>query len=255
MQLYNDSVPKPGLSKAQAEEEAERNREWQENTFQNVTTPLYILFKPAKDRPVEDGKLKGVELGRRGGKIFDNQIGDFVTQLKGALNGQVAQKPPLDWHFDYRTAWEKAIKEDKPLFLDFGAITSIASARFSKEIADQPEVRPELDKFVRARLYTDRSPRPGLTSEEATAEGIRNQKWLDESFGSAYGAVYVAFEPAKDRPFDGDKLRGEALKVWRSKEFPETMVGPFVKAVLQEPLSRRGANAGRNSLSGSISVR
>jgi len=91
VQLYNDTVPRPGLSPAQAKEEAKRNWDWQDKTFGDVTTPLYIIFKPAKDKPFEDGKLKGTELGRLRGTIFPSEISDFVALLQGALNGQVAR--------------------------------------------------------------------------------------------------------------------------------------------------------------------
>src|SRR5262249_11233426 len=95
VQLYNDSVPKRGLSPAEAQAEAIRNRDWQEKTFGDVSTPLYVVFRPAKDKPfTDDGKLKGTLLHQQGGKIFDNQIEDFVAKLKGALNGQVAQALP-----------------------------------------------------------------------------------------------------------------------------------------------------------------
>ena len=95
VQLYNDSVPKRGLSPAEAQAEAIRNRDWQEKTFGDVSTPLYVVFRPAKDKPfTDDGKLKGTLLHQQGGKIFDNQIEEFVAKLKGALNGQVAQALP-----------------------------------------------------------------------------------------------------------------------------------------------------------------
>lgn len=91
VQMYNDTVPKAGLSLTQATEAADRNRELQTETFQDVTTPLYIIFQPSKDKPIEDGKLKGVELGRMKGKIFDHEIGQFLTLLQKPFDGQVAQ--------------------------------------------------------------------------------------------------------------------------------------------------------------------
>jgi thiol:disulfide interchange protein DsbD len=95
VQLYNDSVPKRGLSDKEAKEQALRNRDWQEKTFGDVSTPLYIVFRPAKDKPFTgDGKLNGRTLHQQGGKIFDNQIEAFVGKLKGALNGQLAQVLP-----------------------------------------------------------------------------------------------------------------------------------------------------------------
>ncbi|MBL8800037.1 MAG: hypothetical protein JNM56_39505 [Planctomycetia bacterium] len=94
VQLYNDSVPKQGLTKAEARRAAERNRDLQQNTFGDVSTPMYIIFRPSKDKPFTDdnSQFKGEIVARPGkGKIFDSEIPGFVSTLKAALNGQVAQ--------------------------------------------------------------------------------------------------------------------------------------------------------------------
>jgi hypothetical protein len=92
VQLYNDFVPDPGLSADQSASKARQNSEWQDNTFRNVTTPLYAIVRPAKDRPVADGKLNGEILGVYGdGYISDDQVGKFLTFIKRPLDGQVAQ--------------------------------------------------------------------------------------------------------------------------------------------------------------------
>jgi thiol:disulfide interchange protein DsbD len=93
VQMYNDSVPKPGLSREQADQEAYRNREWQEKTFGDVTTPLYIVFKPAKDEPFADGKLKGTVLYQVGGSIPESNIEQFAENLQAPLanSGAIAQ--------------------------------------------------------------------------------------------------------------------------------------------------------------------
>src|SRR5262249_38227141 len=90
VQLYVDTVPKQGLSRAEAEAEAERNSSWQAKTFGDGTLPLYIIFKPDATALEENGKLKGVELGRAKGYI--ENVSAFVDLLKNAQGQQVASR-------------------------------------------------------------------------------------------------------------------------------------------------------------------
>jgi thiol:disulfide interchange protein DsbD len=91
VQLYNDSVPKEGLSPAQAKAEAQRNLALQSATFGDASTPLYVIFRPAKDKPIEDGKFKGTTMGKLGGNIPNGQVTAFVEFLKAPIAGQVAR--------------------------------------------------------------------------------------------------------------------------------------------------------------------
>ncbi len=90
MQLYTDIVPKQGLSKSEAEAEAKRNSAWQAATFGDSATPLYVIFKPDRTTFEENGKLKGVELGRKAGYISD--VSAFVDLLKNTQDRQVAKR-------------------------------------------------------------------------------------------------------------------------------------------------------------------
>jgi thiol:disulfide interchange protein DsbD len=80
VQLYNDSVPDRSLSGAEAKAQADRNEEWQRQTFGDVSTPLYVIFQPDRDEAFEGTKLKGKELGRRAGYI--SNVPEFVAFLK-----------------------------------------------------------------------------------------------------------------------------------------------------------------------------
>jgi thiol:disulfide interchange protein DsbD len=94
VKLYNDVVSIPGLSAREAKRAGDRNRELQQNTFGDVATPMYIIYRPAKNRPYtdDDSKFNGEVVARPGsGTIFDNQIPAFVATLKAALNGQTTQ--------------------------------------------------------------------------------------------------------------------------------------------------------------------
>jgi thiol:disulfide interchange protein DsbD len=90
VQLYTDIVPRQGLSKSEAEAEAKRNSVWQAKTFDDGATPLYVIFRPDQTTLEEDGKLKGVELGRKAGYISD--VSAFVDLLKNAQDRQVAKR-------------------------------------------------------------------------------------------------------------------------------------------------------------------
>ncbi len=90
VQLYTDIVPRPGTSKADAESEAERNAAWQSATFKDGSTPLYVIFKPDGGDLEQDGKLRGVELGRTAG--FINDVPSFLNMLKSVQGRQVAQR-------------------------------------------------------------------------------------------------------------------------------------------------------------------
>jgi thiol:disulfide interchange protein DsbD len=89
VQMYNDSVPDRTLTAAQAKEQADINSSFQSNTFGDISTPLYVIFQPAKDAPFADGKLKGVEVDRRSGYISD--VADFIKFLENPQGKQVAQ--------------------------------------------------------------------------------------------------------------------------------------------------------------------
>jgi thiol:disulfide interchange protein DsbD len=90
VQLYTDIVPRQGLSEGEAKAEAKRNSTWQAKTFDDSATPLYVIFKPDRTTLEEDGKLKGVELGRRAGYISD--VSAFVDLLKNTQDRQVAKR-------------------------------------------------------------------------------------------------------------------------------------------------------------------
>ena len=69
VQLYTDSVPKQGLSAAQATAEAERNQNWQDQTFQTSRRPSTPSSSRPRTSPFVDGKLNGTVLGTKGGTI------------------------------------------------------------------------------------------------------------------------------------------------------------------------------------------
>jgi thiol:disulfide interchange protein DsbD len=80
VQLYTDSVPDSRLSRSEADAQAKRNQQWQDNTFGDLTNPLYVILQPDASGAEDNGKLKGTERGRYSGLI--NNPDDFVKFLQ-----------------------------------------------------------------------------------------------------------------------------------------------------------------------------
>jgi len=201
VQLYNDTVPRPGLSPSEAEKEGQRNYDWQDKTFGDVTTPLYIVFKPAKDQPFEGGKLKGVTLARTKGTIFDGQVGEFVAMLQGAISQHVAEAE-LDWHSSYAKAWAKAVEQRKPLLIAFESLNNTTSFANRKYAFPMPPVRKEMERYVLLSLYVDFVPL--RTSPDPVKEAERNSHWQNKTFQDLASPLYVAFAPDPEVPFTDD---------------------------------------------------
>jgi thiol:disulfide interchange protein len=90
VRVYTDSVPDPALGAARARELATRNQNWQSQTFGEFSTPLYVVFKPNKEKMEEDGKLLGEVLSKQGGPI--NDVQQFIDGvLKKPLETRVAE--------------------------------------------------------------------------------------------------------------------------------------------------------------------
>jgi thiol:disulfide interchange protein DsbD len=96
VQLYTDSVPRPGLTKGDAEAEADRNRQLQERMFEDVSTPLYAVIYPGKNGPFDGDRLSGqvADPGRHVHKGVISDPADFVQYLKDARQRQVARAGP-----------------------------------------------------------------------------------------------------------------------------------------------------------------
>lgn len=91
MQLYTDVVPDSKLTKAQAEELAERYAEWRQKLAGTLANPTYVIIEPKGQEPVnESGVLNGKVFDFRAGQIFGNQIPDFLQFLRKPLTSQVA---------------------------------------------------------------------------------------------------------------------------------------------------------------------
>jgi thiol:disulfide interchange protein DsbD len=106
VQLYTDRVPDKTLEPAQAAAQADRNRGWQEATFNDVSNPFYAIMKPKEgEKPIVNGengiaRLNGADpQWTRKGFIPNDKVADFEQFLKnpqasvdgGLLAGAITQ--------------------------------------------------------------------------------------------------------------------------------------------------------------------
>src|SRR5262249_16880599 len=143
---------------------------------------------------------------------------------------------------DYEQAWRQAVKENKLIFIDFTGVNCTNCRDNENRVFPKPAVRKELEKYVRVQMYNDFVPKPGLSSGESKAMARRNSELQGNTFGDLATPLYVVFKPAKDAPFDGDKLKGMALAQRGGKIFDDQIAG-FVAEVLQAPLTSAVAQA------------
>ena len=77
-------------------------------------------------------------------------------ELETARSAPFGGAPRQNWIVnDYDAAVQKAKAENKPLFIDFTGYTCTNCRWMEANIFPRPEVAAELDKFVKAKLYTD----------------------------------------------------------------------------------------------------
>lgn len=75
--------------------------------------------------------------------------------------GSNSSNGELDWITNnYEKAIEQAKKENKSIFIDFTGYTCTNCRWMEANMFPQPQVKEELAKFVRAKLYTDGEGQP-----------------------------------------------------------------------------------------------
>ncbi len=77
---------------------------------------------------------------------------------KYAADGGVLKAGGLSWQNSYGRAWDQAVEEGKPLFLDFTGVTCVNCRKMEYEIFPQAEVRELLVGMSRAELWVDKPP-------------------------------------------------------------------------------------------------
>jgi thiol:disulfide interchange protein DsbD len=119
----------------------------------------------------------------------------------------------LAWSSDYESAWEQARKDGKLLFIDFTGFNCQNCRYNEKNVFPRPEVRNEIAKFVRVRLYTDLVPDRSLTPTQAKDEALRNRGWEENTFQNNSLPLYAVLDPSRAaKPVTEDGKLGGVLK-------------------------------------------
>ncbi len=170
------------------------------------------------------------------GVIGEKLIAFLPQDSRQPAPGGNGAKAELDWHRDYEQAWAQAVKENKLIFIDFTGVQCTNCRDNEYRVFPRPEVRRELEKYVRVQMYNDSVPTKGLSREEAHQQALRNRELQDATFGDISTPLYVVFKPGKDGPFTKDgRLNGVTLEKVAGL-IPDTAIGQFVTK-LQAPLN------------------
>lgn len=166
----------------------------------SLVTALYLLGKFLLPH---DSEVSRLSVGRMlVATFFLGLAFYFLTGLLGGSLGEwEAMLPPppknvarmggevgaanVVWLEGYDAALETARRERKPVFLNFTGVTCTNCRWMESNMFPDPEIRRELDKFVRVELYTDRE----------TKEDQRNGDLQAEKFQSVALPLYAIVDP------------------------------------------------------------
>ncbi|MCX6622160.1 MAG: protein-disulfide reductase DsbD family protein [Acidobacteria bacterium] len=123
--------------------------------------------------------------------LFGRPLGEIESFLPPAVEGNASSASSatgagLAWVLnDYAGALKQAQAENKPLFIDFTGYTCTNCRWMEVNMFPRAEVRRELEKFVRVRLYTDGS---GELFE-------RQQQFQNDRFATVALPFYAVVRP------------------------------------------------------------
>ncbi len=81
---------------------------------------------------------------------------EVIANTSAQTGGTTAQPSELTWIVnDYNSALALARQQNKQIFIDFTGYTCTNCRWMEANVFPKPDVKTELDKFVRVRLYTD----------------------------------------------------------------------------------------------------
>jgi thiol:disulfide interchange protein DsbD len=95
----------------------------------------------------------------------------------------------LTWESDYGVALERARATGTPIMIDFTGYACTNCRWMEANIFPTPEVRGELERFVRVQLYTDGQGE----------KYDRNREFQETRFGTVALPLYVVIDPATER--------------------------------------------------------
>ncbi len=109
-----------------------------------------------------------------------------ILRLPGDANKNIENA----WIENYEAALLKARAENKAVFLDFTGVTCTNCRWMEENMFPKPEVKKELDRFVLAKLYTDRE-----TPDEVRTADEKNAERQAAQFKSAALPLYAIISP------------------------------------------------------------
>ena len=126
--------------------------------------------------------------------LFGSRLGEIESFLPpatasstGPVSGAGSLGNELSWITnDYEAAVAQAKAENKKLFIDFTGYTCTNCRWMEANMFPKPDVRAELDKFVRVKLFTDGEGEP--------YEGF--QRMQEQRFGTVALQLYAIISPA-----------------------------------------------------------
>ena len=126
--------------------------------------------------------------------LFGSRLGEIESFLPPATEGAVAGagsggaiSGELSWITnDYQAAVKQAQAENKKIFIDYTGYTCTNCRWMEANMFPKPNVRAELEKFVRVRLYTDGEGEP--------YEGF--QRMQEQRFGTVALPLYAIITPS-----------------------------------------------------------
>jgi thiol:disulfide interchange protein DsbD len=132
-------------------------------------------------------------------------------------SGPYRQHGALKYALDFQRAFDFALSENKPLFLDFTGVNCTNCRFMENGPMSQPAIEQRLGKFVRIQLFTDAVPLP----DRAEARRLRdfNLNLQEGWFGNVTLPSYVVIPPDKAVLADRAKILSYFEGVGNEQQF------------------------------------
>jgi thiol:disulfide interchange protein len=111
----------------------------------------------------------------------------------------------LEYALDFEKAFDVAIAQNKPVFLDFTGVNCVNCRFMEKGPMIQPEIKDRLNRFVRIQLFTDSVPKITDPNERERLRAA-NVKLQEDWFGDVSLPSYVVIPPDRTVLKDPTKI-------------------------------------------------
>lgn len=214
VRAYADQVPSIDDFK-EAKRLVKRNTQLQEKWFEDTALPAYALVAP-------DANAFENEQGMLGRWVsFDPNASRFAAFLDAGLQawksggtatdtaafdvGPVTVDEGVEYLLDPEKALAKAVREQKPLLIDFAGLADINGRLMSQKMLGEKAIREKMNDFVLARLYIDSVPHVGdAESRRLVKKNRRIQRALNED---VVVPAFVILESQDDALTNANRIR------------------------------------------------